>query len=115
VTGAGSGFGLSMVKQILKSGEKVVATLRKPEVLSALQKEYSQAQLLVLKLDVTKPNEVSESFKTAREHFGRVDVVFNNAGTGCTGEFESITEQNAREVFEVRASTHNRLVADSSE
>ncbi|KAJ6464056.1 NAD(P)-binding protein [Mycena sanguinolenta] len=108
ITGASSGFGLFMAEKALENGERVVATLRKPEVISDLAKKYDeleektqQKQLLVLKLDVTVKEDVCAAFITAKETFGRIDVVFNNAGYGIISEVEGVTETNARNLFEV--------------
>jgi NADP-dependent 3-hydroxy acid dehydrogenase YdfG len=75
--------------------------LRKPEVISDLRKKYDAKQLLVLKLDVTIKEEVAAAFITAKQTFGRIDVVFNNAGYGIISEVEGIREDNARNLFEV--------------
>ncbi|KAI0942383.1 hypothetical protein AcW1_003028 [Taiwanofungus camphoratus] len=58
VTGALSGFGLAMTRHVLDNGGIAVATLRWPEVLADLTAQYSKDRLLVLKLDVTKPQGV---------------------------------------------------------
>lgn len=78
-----------------------MATLRKPEVLDDLKLKYPPTQLLVLKLDVTKSEDVVNAFAKVKESFGRVDVVFNNAGYGILGEFEGTPEEVARSLFEV--------------
>jgi len=90
-----------MTLLLLKKGEKVAATLRKPEVLADLSLEYPPDQLLVLKLDVTKPQEILDAFAEAGKHFGRIDVVFNNAGYGVVGEVEATPEVAARALFDV--------------
>ena len=100
VTGSSSGFGLCITEYALQKGDKVVATLRKPEVLSELATTYPE-RLLVLKLDVTKPAEVTAAFAASRAKFGRIDVVVNNAGFLVVTEVEGTTEETARSVFEV--------------
>ncbi|KAJ7852672.1 hypothetical protein B0H14DRAFT_2759786, partial [Mycena olivaceomarginata] len=57
--------------------------------------------LLVLKCDVTKLDEVLSAFSAAIERFGRVDVVFNNAGYAIVGEIEATPEDAARALFDV--------------
>ncbi|KAJ6610207.1 hypothetical protein B0H10DRAFT_2061270 [Mycena sp. CBHHK59/15] len=101
ITGASSGFGLLMAEKALANGEKVVATLRKPEVISSLAAQYPKERLIVLKVDVTKPADVTAAFAAAKETFGRIDVVFNNAGYGIIGEIEGTSEGKARNQFEV--------------
>lgn len=90
-----------MTEHLLKIGHKVVATLRKPEALSDLVARYPSTQLLVVKVDVTNKADVSAAFAKAEEVFGRIDVVFNNAGTMFVAEVESLGETDARDLFEV--------------
>lgn len=101
VTGSSSGFGRETVIQALESGDKVVATLRKPAVLDDLAKKYPADRLRVIKLDVTKPAEIDEAFAQAKAAFGRIDIVFNNAGYVAVGESEAMPDDVARQQFEV--------------
>ncbi|KIY45357.1 NAD(P)-binding protein [Fistulina hepatica ATCC 64428] len=101
VTGSSTGFGRTLTELALSKGDRVVATLRKPHVLDELVKQYEgKDQLLVLKLDVTKRDEVESTFKTAFEKWGRIDIVFSNAGWGIIGEIESTSEKAARDQME---------------
>jgi len=100
ITGTSSGLGRLLVETALRDGEKVVATLRKPHVLSDLQKQYPEDRLLVLQLDVTKREEVKHVFKKAFHHFGRIDVVYNNAGVAFVAEVEASKEEDARQLFD---------------
>lgn len=101
VTGSSSGFGRETVIQALKSGDKVVATLRKPATLDDLTKKYSADRLRVVKLDVTKPADIDAAFVEAKAAFGRIDIVFNNAGYVAVGENEAFPDDVARPLFEV--------------
>ncbi|KAJ7658123.1 hypothetical protein B0H17DRAFT_1145683 [Mycena rosella] len=101
ITGASSGFGLIMAEKALANGDKVVATLRKPEVISSLAAQYPKEKLIVLKVDVTKVDDITAAFAAAKEAFGRIDVVFNNAGYGIIGEIEGTSDAKARDQFEV--------------
>nr|GAT43592.1 NAD(P)-binding protein [Mycena chlorophos] len=101
ITGASSGFGFIMATKALANGDKVVATLRKPEFLNEFAAQYTKDQLLVLKLDVTKLEDIKAGFAAAKETFGRIDVVLNNSGFGIIHEVESASEENARRMFEV--------------
>ncbi|KAG0694938.1 hypothetical protein DFH29DRAFT_296367 [Suillus ampliporus] len=100
ITGTSSGFGRCMTEYALSQGDNVVATLRKPEVLSDLAARYPADKLLVLKVDVTKQEDIDEAFTRTREVFGRLDVVFNNAGYGLFTEVEGTPVDKAREMFE---------------
>ncbi|EKM52032.1 uncharacterized protein PHACADRAFT_31811 [Phanerochaete carnosa HHB-10118-sp] len=101
VTGSSSGFGLAICKLALTKGDKVVATLRKPSDIDELASEYSSDVLLVVEVDVTRPEDVTNAFQKAKERFGKVDVVFNNAATSLIGEVEAIPDADARRIMEV--------------
>ncbi|PCH43483.1 NAD(P)-binding protein, partial [Wolfiporia cocos MD-104 SS10] len=108
ITGASSGFGRSMTESVLRHGDIVVATLRKPEVLAQLSAQYPPQRLLVLQLDVSKSDQIveafrsaKEAFRSAKEAFGRIDVVFNNAGFYIVSEIEGTPDDIARTIFEV--------------
>ena len=70
--------------ELLKAGQSVIATSRKPEVLQAELRGTHDAETvnraLVVALDVSKVEEVKAVFAKAIDKFGRVDVVVNNAG-----------------------------------
>ncbi|RDX44658.1 NAD(P)-binding protein [Lentinus brumalis] len=100
ITGTSSGFGLEMTRCALARGDKVVATLRKPAVLADLAAKHPPSQLLVVRLDVTNPQEIKDAFQQAKAAFGRVDVVFNNAGFIVAGETEAVPEDAARKMFD---------------
>ncbi len=85
VTGASSGLGRAVVEHTLARGERVVATLRKPQALDDLVSKYPATQLLVLSLDVISPSAITSAFDAAIAKFGRIDIVYNNAGFGGSG------------------------------
>ncbi|KAG1792531.1 hypothetical protein EV424DRAFT_1413962 [Suillus variegatus] len=89
-----------MTEYALSQGDIVVATLRKPQVLSDLEARYSSDKLLVLKVDVTKQEDIDEAFARTRSAFGQLDVVFNNAGYGLFAEIEGTPDDQARGIFE---------------
>jgi len=100
ITGASSGFGRATTELALAKGDRVVATLRKPEVLNDLKAKYASDKLLVVKLDVTKHQEILDAFAQAKRAFGKIDIVFNNAGYAIFGEVESVPDETARAMFE---------------
>ncbi|KAI0272755.1 hypothetical protein BC834DRAFT_361950 [Gloeopeniophorella convolvens] len=100
VTGASSGFGRSVAVHVLKAGGSVVAVVRKPEAVSDLTAKYSSDRLIVVKADVTNAKQVAEAFAAAEKGFGRLDVVFNNAGYSFVGETEGAPTDAARALFE---------------
>lgn len=100
VTGASTGLGRSTVEVALGKGEIVVATARRPATLDELVHQHLKDRLLILPLDTTKPDQVVDAFAEAIRTFGRIDVVFNNAGFGDIWELEGIEESRARAILE---------------
>jgi NAD(P)-dependent dehydrogenase (short-subunit alcohol dehydrogenase family) len=82
VTGAGSGIGKASALALLAAGYKVVLAGRKSETLDAVAAQWQgdPAQVLCCPADVCDETSVRHLFDTAVEQFGRVDVLFNNAG-----------------------------------
>lgn len=81
ITGAGSGIGLSAAKSLVASGFFVILTGRNQEKLDIAAAQFAPGQVHTLTVDVTLPESVSALFSTVKETFGRLDVLFNNAGT----------------------------------
>jgi NAD(P)-dependent dehydrogenase (short-subunit alcohol dehydrogenase family) len=93
VTGAGSGIGKHVCLALLDAGYRVVLAGRRREALSATVSESRAAadSTLVVPTDVTRPVAVRDLFVRARDRFGRVDLLFNNAGTfGSAIPFEDV-------------------------
>ncbi|MFI6031971.1 SDR family NAD(P)-dependent oxidoreductase [Amycolatopsis magusensis] len=99
VTGSSRGLGRCFVEAALSRGDKVAATARSTASLGDLAATYGDA-VLPLELDVTDRAAVFESVKRAAGHFGRLDVVVNNAGYAQVGAIEELTEQELREQLE---------------
>src|ERR1700753_2122989 len=99
ITGASRGFGKLWTEAFLKRGDKVVATARNPDHLKGLIEKYGDA-VLPIKLDVNDHEESFKVVKQAKDHFGSIDVLINNAGYGLFGTIEETTEQEAREQME---------------
>jgi NAD(P)-dependent dehydrogenase (short-subunit alcohol dehydrogenase family) len=89
ITGSSRGLGRAFTEVILEAGHLVVATARKPEQLADLSKTYGD-RIRTVRLDVTSPAEVQKTVAAAKEAFGRIDVVVNNAGYGFIGAFEEM-------------------------
>jgi NAD(P)-dependent dehydrogenase (short-subunit alcohol dehydrogenase family) len=108
VTGSTRGFGRALVKAALDAGDAVAATARRPDGLADLVDAFED-RILPLPLDVTDADAARTALATARDHFGRVDVVVNNAGyanvapieTGDTGDFRAQFETNFWGVYNV--------------
>lgn len=99
VTGASKGLGLSLVKQLLANGYKVVATSRS---VADLQKAVGEnPAFLPLAVDLKSESIVKQSIDLAVEAFGQIDVVVNNAGYGLLGSLEELSDKESRDNFEV--------------
>jgi NAD(P)-dependent dehydrogenase (short-subunit alcohol dehydrogenase family) len=87
VTGAGSGIGQAVTLGLLATCYRVVLVGRRAESLQSTvaKSGASPDQFLVIPTDVTDPSAVATLFKRVHEHFGRVDVLFNNAGINTLG------------------------------
>jgi NAD(P)-dependent dehydrogenase (short-subunit alcohol dehydrogenase family) len=96
ITGTSRGFGREWAIAALDRGDQVVATARSAHALNDLKSEYGDS-VLTLELDVTDHDRVFEVVRQAHDHFGRLDVVVNNAGYGQFGMIEEISESEARE------------------
>ncbi|MEU4222653.1 SDR family NAD(P)-dependent oxidoreductase [Nonomuraea sp. NPDC026600] len=99
VTGSSRGLGRNFVEAALSRGDKVAATARNTASLDELVAAYGDA-VLALELDVTDRAAVFDSVKRAKEHFGRLDVIVNNAGYGLSGAVEELTERQLRDQLE---------------
>lgn len=99
ITGASRGFGRVWTEAALERGDKVVATARKLDSISVLNEKYGD-HVLTLELDVTNENQVKEVVKKAHEHFGKLDLVLNNAGYSLVGTIEEAKADEVRALYE---------------
>jgi NAD(P)-dependent dehydrogenase (short-subunit alcohol dehydrogenase family) len=99
ITGASRGFGREWAIAALDRGDKVAATARDTATLTDLADKYGDA-LLPIRLDVTDREADFAAVKQAHDHFGRLDIVVNNAGYGQLGFIEELSEADARDQIE---------------
>lgn len=99
ITGTSRGFGREWTIAALDRGDRVAATARNIDSLTALVEQYGDA-VLPIELDVTDRAAATAAVGRARDHFGRLDVVINNAGYGHFGFIEEVTEDEARAQIE---------------
>jgi len=98
VTGAGRGMGVDIAKAALAAGHQVVATGRNTDTVTAAIGKSDD--LLVVKLDVTRPDDAEGAVAAVIERFGRIDVLVNNAGNFYAGFFEEIPPDDFRAQIE---------------
>ena len=104
VTGAGSGIGRHTALAFLQEGYSVALAGRRQEPLEATASDAGDAasRALVVPTDVADSEAVRRLFTRTREAFGRVDVLFNNAGIfGPSGRFEDITDDEWQAVMDI--------------
>ncbi|WP_063006486.1 SDR family NAD(P)-dependent oxidoreductase [Nocardia salmonicida] len=100
VTGASRGLGRAFAEAALAAGDRVAAAARTGSALDELAAAHP-GRVLPLTLDVTDRGAVHEAVDAAVAHFGRLDIVVNNAGTLSMGMIEEFTETEARAQMEV--------------
>ena len=99
ITGASRGFGKIWAEAFLDRGDKVVVTSRKLSSLKDLAEKYGSA-VLTLELEITDREACFAAIAKANAHFGSIDVVINNAGTGVVGTIEELSEKEARDIID---------------
>lgn len=100
ITGCSTGFGRNLAEEVLSKGEKVAVTARNPEDVKTLVTKYPESAIAI-KLDVTVKEQVVAAVKQATDHFGRIDVLVNNAGIGYFGAIEESEDEEVRRMFEI--------------
>ncbi|SDH79789.1 NADP-dependent 3-hydroxy acid dehydrogenase YdfG [Propionivibrio dicarboxylicus] len=108
ITGCSTGFGRETAEQLLAAGYPTVVTARKTEDLKAFA---GREGALVLKLDVTDQAQIDAAVKAAEAHFGRIDVLLNNAGIGYFGSVEESEDAEVRRMFDINVFALGRMTA----
>lgn len=99
ITGASRGFGRVWTEAALQRGDKVAATARQLASIADLTEKYGD-NVLPLALDVTNPEQVKAAVAQAHAHFGRLDIVLNNAGYSLVGTIEEASLDELRALYE---------------
>jgi len=99
ITGCSSGFGLLLAHELLRRGDRVIATARDASKLDDLLTLYPDTARTFM-LDVTKPAEIESVARLALTAFGHVDVLVNNAGYGVNGAIEEVAEDEFEPMFQ---------------
>jgi len=98
ITGASSGIGKATAKKFSSEGWNVIATMRSPEKEQELKNSNT---MLVTKLEVTDMKSIQIAIDAGIDKFGKIDALMNNAGVGTFGAFETATQEQAEQLFNV--------------
>jgi NAD(P)-dependent dehydrogenase (short-subunit alcohol dehydrogenase family) len=99
ITGCSQGLGLAIAERALEAGHRVVATARNVQSLVPLAAKYGD-RVKPYQFDVTVWDDAAVLMALAHQHFGRIDVLVNNAGYGLEGALEELTEAQIRAQME---------------
>lgn len=99
ITGASRGFGRVWTEAALKRGDKVAATARKLGSIADLKEKYGE-NVLTIELDVTNRDQAKAAVEQAHAHFGRLDIVLNNAGYSLVATIEEASADEIRALYE---------------
>ncbi len=99
ITGCSTGFGRELAKLVLERGWRAVVTARDTSKVADIAADYSD-RALVLPLDVTRQEQITAAVAAAKQKFGRIDVLVNNAGYGYLAAIEEGEDDAVRALFE---------------
>ncbi|XP_040554867.1 15-hydroxyprostaglandin dehydrogenase [NAD(+)] isoform X1 [Gallus gallus] len=103
VTGGAQGIGRAFVQALLGKGAKVALLDRNPEAgqqsKAALDEQFEAQRTVFIQCDVTDTEQLKGAFKKVIEHFGRLDIVVNNAGVNNEKDWESTIQINLTSVI----------------
>ena len=103
ITGASSGIGAELARQLAEAGAQLTLTARRAEVLEALAQRIADtgaSRPLVVPCDVTRDGDVERAVAECTRHWGKLDIVFANAGFGVVGAFRDLSVDDYRRQFE---------------
>ncbi|PWS33185.1 SDR family NAD(P)-dependent oxidoreductase [Pedobacter paludis] len=99
ITGSSRGFGRVWTEAALKRGDKVVATARQLSSIADFKEKYGE-NVLTLELDVTNAEQVKSVVAQAHAHFGKLDIVLNNAGYSLVGTIEESSASDIKAMYD---------------
>lgn len=99
ITGCSTGFGRELAAAVIERGWRAVVAARNPDSVTDLV-ERADGRAIAARLDVTRPDEIAAAMSDAREAFGHVDVLVNNAGFGYLAAVEEGEDDEVRAMFE---------------
>ena len=104
VTGCSTGLGVQMAKALARQGASIIALARRQELIDEVAKEIRDTygvDAIAIKCDITDTENVEKAVDEALSHFGRIDILINNAGTGAVAPAEDITDEQFKNELEI--------------
>jgi short-subunit dehydrogenase len=99
VTGASSGIGLAAAKLLAQHGAKVALVARSEDKLKRISKELPDS--LAVRADMANRDDIIEMIRKVKKHFGRIDVLINNAGQGYDAPIEKTNLETFHKIFDL--------------
>ncbi len=103
ITGATSGLGFELAKEMVKKGKNIIIIGRREEKLKEALEELSiinpEIKVIPYKMDISKENEINDFVKYLDQKSYEIEFLFNNAGLGVFGKIETITMEKIETVF----------------
>ncbi|KAF2073759.1 hypothetical protein CYY_004928 [Polysphondylium violaceum] len=101
IVGGSSGIGLIVTKAFIQLGYRVASTSRSKENLIKAVGITDTNKFLALENNLLSDQEIKKTIEQVYQHFGRIDVVFCNAGFGTMGTVEEVSDENLRSMFDI--------------
>ncbi len=103
LTGASSGIGAALARELVRRGTHLVLVARRQDALEALAHELAAGpgQIEIVPGDITDPAVRARALAAAQERWGGLDLVINNAGIGALGRFAESDSERLRQIMEV--------------
>ena len=104
VTGCSTGLGVQMAKALARQGASIIALARRQELIDEVAREIRDTygvDALAIKCDITDTENVEKAVDEALSHFGRIDILINNAGTCAVAPAEDITDEQFKNELEI--------------
>ncbi|AQZ09408.1 hypothetical protein BZL39_A03430 [Zygosaccharomyces parabailii] len=116
VTGASSGIGFEIARELARNGYKVFACARRVDPMEALVQEFSEDVIVLVRLDISQPSEItklSQRLESQLEN-GKLDLLYNNAGQPCTAAAIDVTNDAMEQCFKVNVFGHVNMCRELS-
>lgn len=101
ITGASSGIGRSLARELASMGAKLSLAARRTDLLEDLRAELPGTEILIQTTDVSREEDCRALIEATIERFGRIDVLINNAGISMRAAFEDVDLKVIRQLMEV--------------